>query len=86
MQDNTFTSPEAQIILDDLKEEGQTTFINNKQYAPIVGCSVSSVDSNIQKGTNLPNYKKIGNARNARVMFSLRDVSEFLAAQTIQTA
>jgi predicted DNA-binding transcriptional regulator AlpA len=59
--------------------------INKKQYAQVVGCSVSAIDNYIVKGYGIPSYKKIGHQRNARVMFGLRDVAEYLAAQTIQT-
>ncbi len=86
MKSNTFTNPEAQTIFNDLVEAGYTPFIDKKQYASILGCSVSCIDVYIQKGSSLPNYKKIGNARNGKVLFSLRDTSEFLAAQTVQTA
>jgi hypothetical protein len=47
---------------------------------------VSAVDNYISKGYGIPSYKKIGHQRNARVLFSLRDVAEYLAAQTVQTA
>jgi predicted DNA-binding transcriptional regulator AlpA len=80
------STPEAQIIFEDLKADGYGINISKKEYAKIVGCSVSAVDNYISKGYGVPNYKKIGNARNARVLFSLRDVAEYLAAQIVQTA
>ena len=76
---------EAQTIFDDLRAEGYGMNINKKQYAAIANCSVSAVDNYIAKGYGTPSYKKIGHQRNARVLFSLRDVSEYLAAQTVQT-
>ncbi len=80
------STPAAQTIFDDLRAEGYGTHINKKQYAEIVGCSVSAVNFSIGRGYGIPNYRKIGNQRNARVLFALRDVAEYLAAQTIQTA
>ena len=80
------STPEAQTIFDDLRAEGYGININKKQYAAIANCSVSAVDNYIAKGYGTPSYKKIGHQRNARVLFSLRDVSEYLAAQTVQTA
>lgn len=77
---------EAQTLFDDLKAAGYGVHVNKKGYAEIVGCSTSSVDNYIAKGYGIPNYKKIGNAKNARVLFSLRDVAEYLAAQTVVTA
>ena len=76
----------AQTIFDDLRAEGYGMNVNKKQYAEIANCSVSAVDNYIAKGYGVPNYRKIGHQRNARVLFSLRDVSEYLAAQTIKTA
>lgn len=77
---------EAKFIFDQLKADGYPLLINKKQYAEITDCSVSSVDNYIKQGMNLPNYKKMGKAKNARVVFNLRDVAEFIANQTIITA
>jgi len=79
------STPEAQTIFDDLRAEGYGININKKQYAAIANCSVSAVDNYIAKGYGTPSYKKIGHQRNARVLFSLRDVAEYLAAQTVAT-
>ena len=85
----TFTplsNPTAQALFDDLKAEGYSLNISKKQYAEVLGCSVSAVDNYIAKGYGIPDYRKIGHAKNARVIFSLRDVAEYLAAQTVKTA
>ena len=78
-------SEESKFIYDELKYEGYPLFINKRQYANIIGCSLSSVDHYIKQGTNLPDYKKLGTSKNAKVMFNLRDVAEYLAAQTVKT-
>lgn len=77
---------EAQVLLDELKEAGYGALIGKKQYAEIVGCSLSAVDTYISKGYGIPCYRKLGHQRNAKVLFSLRDVAEYLTAQTVQTA
>lgn len=79
-------SEEAQFIYDQLRAEGYPLLIDKPQYAKINTISVSSVDNYLERGTNLPNYKKMGAAKNAKVLFNLRDVAEFIAAQTVQTA
>jgi len=76
----------AQTIFDDLIATGYPMQVNKKQYAEIVGCSVSAMDNYMAKGYGIPNFRKIGHQRNARVLFSLRDVAEYLASQTIKTA
>ena len=80
------STPEAQTLFDDLKAAGYGVHVNKKQYAEIVGCSTSSIDNYIAKACGIPSYKKIGNAKNSRVLFSLRDVAEYLASQTVVTA
>ena len=79
-------TPEAQALHSELKADGYGIFIGKKQYAEIVGCSTSAVDNFIAKGYGIPNYKKLGNAKNAKVLFSLRDVAEYIAGQTVRTA
>lgn len=79
------TNETAQTIFDDLIASGYPLQTNKKQYAEISGCSVSAVDNYIAKGYGIPNFRKIGHQRNARVLFSLRDIAEYLAAQTIRT-
>ena len=77
-------SEEALFIFNQLKAEGYPLLINKLQYSKIIGCSISSIDNYMRAGTNLPNYKKMGTAKNARVLFNLRDVANFIADQTTQ--
>ena len=77
---------EARAYYSELKMEGYGLFISKKEYSQIAVCSVSTVDNNIKRGYGIPNYKKIGSAKNARVVFSLIDVANYFASQTIQTA
>jgi len=83
-QFKALSTSESQIIFDDLLAMGYGINVSKKQYAEIANCSVSAVDNFMAKGYGVPNYKKIGHQRNARVLFSLRDIAEFLAAQTVQ--
>jgi len=80
------SSDEAKFIFDELKAEGYPLLVDKKQYSQIIGCSVSSIDNYIKQGVNLPNYKKMGTAKNAKVVFNLRDVAEYIAGQTVRTA
>ncbi len=77
--------PEAEAIYGELREDGYSIFISKKAYSKIVHCSVSSVDNYIKKGYGIPNYKKMGKAKNSKVLFSLIDVANYLA-KTIETA
>ncbi len=81
-----FSTPEAQTLFDDLRAAGYGIHVSKAEYADIVGCSLSAVNNYIAKGYGCPSYKKIGYQQNARVLFSLRDTAEYLAAQTVHTA
>ncbi len=78
-------SSNAEAIYSELREEGYPLLISKKQYSQIINCSVSSVDNYIREGYGCPDYKKMGKAKNAKVLFSLIDVANYLA-QTIKTA
>ena len=80
------SSPEAQALFNDLQTAGYGVHVNKKQYAEIVGCSVSAVDHYMKSGYGIPDYRKMGHQRNARVLFSLRSVAEYLVTQTVVTA
>jgi len=75
----------AEAIYSELRGEGYSLLITKKQYSQIINCSVSSVDNYIREGYGCPNYKKMGKAKNAKVLFSLIDVANYLA-QTVKTA
>ncbi len=81
----TLTSQSAQNLYDELKLDGYKSLINKKEYAEIIGCSLSAVDNYISKGYGVPNYKKLGHQKNAKVLFSLREVAEFIISQTVKT-
>lgn len=80
-----FESLEAEALYSELKAEGYKLFISKKQYASIISCSVSTVDNYIRDGYGCPNYKKVGKAKNAKVLFSLIDTANYLA-HTIEVA
>ena len=80
-----FENIEAESIYLSLKAEGYPLLVTKKDYASIVGCSLSTVDNYIREGYGCPNYKKFGPAKNAKVRFSLIDIANYLS-QTIKTA
>ncbi len=83
---NALQSDEAVTIYSELLSQGYSLLINKKEYAAITRCSTSSVDNFIKKGYGCPDYKKLGDAKNAKVLFSLIDISNYLASTTIKTA
>lgn len=72
-------------IYNDLKDRYGKATLSKAEMAKELGISYSTIDGYIAKGIGIPNYKKLGTAKNAKVVFNIIDVSEFLS-QTIKTA
>lgn len=71
-------------IYEELRKKYNRMTISKSEMSSELGISNSTLDLYIAKGIGLPNYKKLGSAKNAKVIFNLLDVSEFLA-NTIKT-
>ena len=74
-----------ELIYQDLQTRYKRATISKREMAHELNISYSTIDGYIARGFGLPNYKKLGTAKNAKVVFSLIDVSKFLS-QTIKTA
>lgn len=82
IQSNTEMQAEKLYVY--LQKKYKRAVISKSEMAEELGISNSTLDLYIAKGTGLPNYKKLGKAKNAKVVFNLIDVAEFLS-QTIKT-
>jgi len=71
-------------LYQELREHYKRMTISKSEMANELGISNSTLDLYISKGIGLPNYTKLGTAKNAKVIFNLLDVAEFLA-NTIKT-
>jgi len=69
------------IIFSTLKEKYNIT-VTKKELAEILSSSISYIDKCIMKGENIPNYKKLGNSRNAKVIFNLADIVDYICSTT----
>ena len=69
----------TEIIYQGLKEKYKKTTISKAEYADEVGQCVGTVDRRIKDKIGLPPYKKLGKAKNAKVVFNIIDVARFLA-------
>ena len=63
---------------------GKTT-ITKKELCSEFGIGLSTLNQYMKDGIQIPNYKKIGTASNAKVLFNVIDVAEYLS-DTIKTA
>ncbi len=69
------------IIYDSLLQKYNIT-IGKKELSEILGTSVSFIDKAIMSGDGIPNYKKLGSSKNAKVVFNLLDVADFISNTT----
>jgi hypothetical protein len=74
-----------ELIYNDLQTRYKRATLSKRELAHELNISYSTIDNYIAKGYGIPNYKKLGTAKNAKVVFNIIDVSEFLS-QTIKTA
>lgn len=80
-----FSNPQAELIYQDLKSRYKKATINKKELANEFGVTISTIDLYMQKSMGVPNYKKLGIAKNAKVVFNIIDVAEYLS-QTVKVA
>ena len=71
--------------LDALQHKYGKLALSKRELAQELGMGLSTVSKMMAEGMGLPNYKKVGTARNSRVLFPLADVAEFLS-NTIKLA
>ena len=76
---------QQQLIYQDLQTRYKRATISKRELSHEMGISYSTIDGYISKAYGIPNYKKLGTAKNAKVIFNIIDVAEFLS-QTIKTA
>ena len=74
----------TETLLEYLKSKYKRLSIGKKEMANELNISVSTLNLYISKGSGLPNNKKLGSAKNARVVFNIVDVAQYLT-QTIKT-
>lgn len=68
-----------------LKNKYNTSVIGKKELAEELNISLSTLDLYLSKGMGIPRYKKLGTAKNARVVFNLFDIAVFLNTDQIET-
>lgn len=69
----------SQTIHQDLKDRYNKSTLTKKELADELGISVSSINTYICKGEGIPQYIKIGNAKNGKVLFPIANVVDYLS-------
>ena len=76
---------QQELIYTDLQTRYKKSTLSKREMAHELGISYSTIDGYLSKGYGIPNYKKLGTSKNAKVVFNIIDVAEFLS-ETIKTA
>lgn len=70
---------------DALQHKYKKLALSKSEFAKEIGMGLSTISKMMAEGMGLPNYKKIGTAKNSRVIFPLVDVAKFLS-DTVEVA
>lgn len=68
-----------------LKGKYSKSVIGKKDMAHELNISLSTLDLYLSKNIGLPQYKKLGTAKNARVIFNIYDIAVYLNTEKIRT-
>ncbi len=79
------SSASAQVIYESLRDTYKKLGLSKQELANELGMGLSTVSKMMADGIGIPRYRKIGSAKNSRVIFPIVDVAEFLA-DTIKVA
>lgn len=74
------------LCLDYLKTKYKKLMLSKKELAQELGISESTINLYISKNTNLPDYKKMTDGKNSRVMFPLINVAQFLTKDIVRVS
>ena len=61
-------SEEAEFIFNELKKD-YTLFITREEYSEIAKVSIGTIVRRMNRGVGLPNYKRAGDWKNAKILF-----------------
>ncbi len=65
-------------LIDYLAKKYDMAVLTKEQLRDELGIAKSTLDLYISKNEGIPPYKKLGNAKNSRVIFHIADVAKFL--------
>ena len=69
------------VIYESLQKKYNIT-IGKKELSEILDVSQSYIDKAIMRGDGIPNYKKLGSSKNAKVVFNLLDIADYITNTT----
>ncbi len=72
-------------LLTELQRDGFGHLISKTELAEIMRCSISKINAGITQSSGIPNYFKMGDTKQSKVMFKLTDVVDFLESNYVRT-
>lgn len=66
-------------IMVDLRNRYKKSVISKKELSEELDVSTSTLNNYMAKGYGIPRYRKIGDAKNAKVVFPIFEVAKFLS-------
>jgi len=74
--------PSTQTLVEQLFKLYNKVVFSKENLAKLMDVSISYISKCIQRGYGIPNYKKLGNKQNSKIIFNINDVAAFLADTT----
>jgi len=68
-----------------LKDKYSRTVIGKKELAKELNIAPSTLDLYISKGIGIPKYKRVSDAKNARLLFNIYDIAVYLNSGQVET-
>ncbi len=72
----------AESIEENLYKRYKKITLSKKELAQEMGIGLSTLNKYLANGMGLPNYIKMGDSANSRVLFNIHDVAEFMSNTT----
>jgi lambda repressor-like predicted transcriptional regulator len=66
-------------IVNDLRQKYGRSVISKKELSKELNIAISTLNNYMAKGYGIPRYRKIGEAKNAKVVFPIIEVAKFLS-------
>ncbi len=70
------------VIYNEMSLRYEKATLTKKELAVELNISESTINLNMNKGVGIPEYVKLGDAKNSKVIFPILEVAKFLNATT----
>ena len=74
----TYGQSSTQTLVEQLFKLYNKVVFSKENLADMMDVSLSYISKSIARGYGIPNYKRLGNNQNSKIIFNIQDVAEFL--------